>query len=122
MSNSILDKIHRIKESRLTLAQRIFLDYTFGIGKIKVKNQLSNKYFGVDNNIMIQYYESTLTMWVIEDLWEKLYYECKMTNDEISDFIKETVKKYNIFNDKIIHVWMEEKDSSDWDNLVKYTK
>jgi len=61
-------------------------------------------------------------MWVIEDLWEKLYYECKMTNDEISDFIKETVKKYNIFNDKIIHVWMEEKDSSDWDNLVKYTK
>jgi hypothetical protein len=122
MSNNILEKIHKIKKSRLTPEQRIFLNFTFGIDKIKVKNQNSYRYFGVDNNIFIQYSELTCTVWVIEELWEKFYYECRMKDDEISEFIKESVKKYNIFNGEIIHVWMEQKDSSNWDYLVKSSR
>lgn len=46
-----------------------------------------------------------------------------MTHDEIGETIKEYIKKYNIITSgSILHIHMEEEFSSDWKNLVKYTK
>lgn len=66
MSSRLIDKIKRIKESRLSPGERIFLDFTFGIDIIEVKNQNSNKYYGIGESIIFQYHGLTNNIWVCE--------------------------------------------------------